>query len=392
MAEVAPKLPSDVGPILEQYPANCFAWQQFIYLNWPADSRNPGLADKNKLLGAPGPVVWETYRNIDSIFLPGAKQPRPWGHEHDVHSVSNRRMSRRAKSAVEMPHLSANLQAAPTLNSWLVARNGTLTRYEVLVNKIEFEYILENEFYNPKAQKKAMKKGGSGINQPVGAMEIKAAWLELTDDFDSSRFLTTKAILPADPNVEPGTEEREALMGLVGMHIIHKTPTCPQYVWATFEHVDNCPDVDQEGTDRSYNFFVPHFAAENFNLTPEQNPNQVKRVSRIPREVQNLNGKMRALIQEYNQENETNSPLGNYILVNTQWPSDAAVVPPAAKVPLVEGNMIPRTLLNTTLETYVQYERISCMTCHRNATIAGGNTSFGSDYSFVYGAAKSDKK
>jgi hypothetical protein len=31
-------------------------------------------------------------------------------------------------------------------------------------------------------------------------------------------------------------------MGLVGLHIVQKTPNRPQWVWATFEHVHNAPD------------------------------------------------------------------------------------------------------------------------------------------------------
>lgn len=392
VAKVAPLLPADVTPILEQYPANCFSWQQFIYLNWPASATQAGQPDTKKKLGDPGPVVWETYRDIHSIFLDGAKKPAPWGAGHDAASVVGRHLARTSKSIREVPELGEITQAAPTLDSWLVAKNGTLTRYEVRVNQIEFEYIDKNGFYDANKQQAAMAPGGQGINQPVGSMEIKAAWLELTEEFDKSRFLTMEATIPKNPNVEPETEKRKAIMGLVGLHIIHKTPNSPQYIWCTFEHADNAPDYDQDGSDRPYNFFTPHFQAQNFNLTPEQNPNQVKRITKISAMTRNLNEKMHKLIKDYNRENRTNSPLANYVLIDAQWPGDALVVKPRAKIPLPDGNMIPRTLLNTTLETYVQNDRISCMDCHRTAATARKGSKFGSDYTFVYGLAKTPKK
>jgi hypothetical protein len=389
LAKVEPTLPGSVTPILEQYPANCFSWQQFIYLNWPAG--NSGQPDSAKKLGDSGPVVWETFRDIETLFLDDGKKPAPWGHGHDAESVIGRMLERTSKSKKEIPVLDEITQAAPTIDSWLVAKNGTIVRYEVLVNEIEFEYIYKNQFYNADKQAEAMKEGSMGINQPVGSMEIKAAWMEMTEDDDKSRFLTTEATIPADPNVEPSTKSRKALMGLVGMHIIHKTPNSPQYIWSTFEHVDNAPDYDQDGTDRPYNFFTPHFQPQNYNLTPEQNPNQVKRVTKISPITRNLNDKMRTLIDAYNITNGTKSPLANYVLIDTQWPGDALVVKPRAKTPLPDGNMIPRINLNATLETYVQYERISCMDCHRHAP-AAGTKDFGSDYSFIYGSAKSPAK
>ena len=31
-------------------------------------------------------------------------------------------------------------------------------------------------------------------------------------------------------------------MGLVGLHIVQKTPIRPQWVWSSFEHIDNVPE------------------------------------------------------------------------------------------------------------------------------------------------------
>ena len=66
-------------------------------------------------------------------------------------------------------------------------------------------------------------------------MELKAAWRVLTDPAQSSRYLTGQAVLVNNGVCSTAT------VGLVGLHIIHKTVTQPQWIWATFEHVDNVP-------------------------------------------------------------------------------------------------------------------------------------------------------
>ena len=398
---ISPKIPTTVFPILEQYPANCFSWDSFFALNWPA--MGAGVPDTKKKLGEPGPVVWETYRDSDTVFLPDGAEPKPWGADFDLQNVHGRILKQPAKSRPGVPHLHLVNEAAPTVDSWLIARNGTVTLFEKLVNKTEFDYILSNGFYSAANQHAAMGSDKKGVNQPAGSIEIKAAWMQLTKEAnpDWSIFLTTKAMIPSKFPVVPAGEPNatpfvEATMGLVAIHIIHKLPNAPQYIWSTFEHKDNCPDATDENVDRDYNYYNPKFQLQNFNLAPLKNPNQVKRVTKLPGIVTQINAKAHAAVRKYEETENVKTPFANYILVNTQWPSDAVVVPPAARAPLPNGNMIPRTLLNTMLETYVQDKYISCIDCHVGATIAndrnGNPSSFGSDYSFLYGLAQWPKK
>src|SRR5580692_7419618 len=57
---------------------DCLAWQDFIYLMWPAQANQRGVPDPNRKLGASGPTVWESYRTADTVFLPGGLDPGPW--------------------------------------------------------------------------------------------------------------------------------------------------------------------------------------------------------------------------------------------------------------------------------------------------------------------------
>ena len=51
-------------------------WQTFIYLNWPAAAR--GIPNPGARFGAPGATVWETYKNVDQVFLPNGIKPSQW--------------------------------------------------------------------------------------------------------------------------------------------------------------------------------------------------------------------------------------------------------------------------------------------------------------------------
>jgi hypothetical protein len=47
---------------------------------------------------------------------------------------------------------------------------------------------------------------------------------------------------------DPNGNTTQATVGLVGLHIIHKYPGAAQFVWATFEQIDNSPDDNNGGT------------------------------------------------------------------------------------------------------------------------------------------------
>ena len=68
------QVPGDLAAFNNQSQADCFAWQEFIALNWPL---NP-----SGYFGAPGdysPVNWETYMPKNVLFQPGGVPPSSWG-------------------------------------------------------------------------------------------------------------------------------------------------------------------------------------------------------------------------------------------------------------------------------------------------------------------------
>ena len=105
-------------------------------------------------------------------------------------------------------------------------------------------------------------------------------------------------------------------LGLVGIHIGHKTAGSPQWVWSTFEQVDNVPDESKvSGTVAPhYNFFNAACKDCPVNQTPPQpwGPpaslqfhsefrSQVVRMKDLPQEVidevADLNRQFRAILK-----------------------------------------------------------------------------------------------
>ncbi len=76
-----------------------------------------------------------------------------------------------------------------------------------------------------------------------GAIEIKAAWRQLTPaELSSGRFFTRNVIFYT--GAQGNQRYNNAVWGLIALHIIHKTKSFPAFVFATWEQVDNYVDED----------------------------------------------------------------------------------------------------------------------------------------------------
>jgi hypothetical protein len=68
------QVPGDLLAFNNQSQVNCFAWQEFIALNWSTDSTH-GFGDPSDLT----PVQWETYMPRDVLFQANGVPPPNWG-------------------------------------------------------------------------------------------------------------------------------------------------------------------------------------------------------------------------------------------------------------------------------------------------------------------------
>jgi len=261
-------------------------------------------------------------------------------------------------------------------------------------------------------------------------MEVKAAWRQISRT-QASRYHTAWAYI----TYAPGSNHLNTkcagplLMGLVGLHITHKTASGPQWIWATFEHVSNAPSAPLKGHYSYYNNPGCTFSPACADQQPAQPsggwdgdpgktypPVQVIRATRIPASKNSPTTGINPVFQNLLRNVSPKSVWQYYELVDTQWPQRPGTVqnptqcyhnPKNPSDPLnfacsgPKGDQgpgpVPATLANTTLETYFQQVpgnkqafMGSCMGCHSIGTVANGapNSSLYSDFSFLLGDAQ----
>ncbi len=452
-----------------------FAWQTFIGLIWPADSKHRGVADPSVPTGKQFreknttgdncncvPVVWETFRTV-SAALPGPgagaaapTQPKRWNDSDTPYKRPfNLDLTSKGKSRTQLDE---------AFSSPLIDQNRKYVRYQLQLNEVLYEFVRRNKWYlkgnlpksptiaglpplsvkpplladkHGKLEIQQQPQTNTVVKQPVNgnSITIKAAWRIMIEEAeypwqrvdDLSRYFVSEANI-SDPSGRMPSKVRK--VGLVGLHVVVKTPQFSQGIWASFEHVDNLEAPS--GIRPSFNngngifhpkgfSYQPPTISSNQNLLPEQyrTPVEVSRIYKIPNtpvagskefpsskefpyglSTQGMNQKYQEILE--------GTVWKNYQLVITQWPTDPASFyakpflyprgfedkPPASQnvavqqayeramatasnaYPRWSGLPIPQVgALNTTMETYFQnpgngqsLESTSCMGCHYGAS------------------------
>lgn len=148
----------------------------------------------------------------------------------------------------------------------------------VFRNKVMFDYVFENNLYNTDGLSEVFERASSAMQEgapyhqqnvtgdlvridlPVDAVMIKSNWLHedraaelgIVDDPDNPFIKMTLNSKVIDNNAEifePGVHY------MVALHISSKD--IPQWVWATFEHVNNPGRCDMIGCNDAYGYRSP---------------------------------------------------------------------------------------------------------------------------------------
>jgi hypothetical protein len=378
-------------PLQEAFDFN--SWLTFVALSAPAGGAP---------IGTDAPTQWQNWQDIFSLMLPDGAPPPAFGT-----SLPPPAICKGAATGTRVLQMISKTPTTPTvsvagqpLNTGpLIDQNGNYVRYQILVNQPMYEYIVQNGLYSKAGQQKftnaisfpvgATNKGTT--TGTVGAIVVKAAWKVLDPDDpndNSASFHVTQAYVytPASAGVTESCKSET--LGLVGLHIVHKTDGEPQWIWSTFEHINNVPTAAQAGSapDPHYNFFNLKCGASacKVNQQPPQPWNagapagsfrsQIVRATKYSpialRSAALWNGQFRPALN--------GTVWQKYELITTQWPTDGANK--------IDPNGVPFPVFaaNTTMETYVQgnvpQASSSCMACHGNAASTAGRES---DFSFV---------
>lgn len=371
-----------------------YSWLTFLGLNAPASGVGP--IGSGPLPGGDAPTAWENWKEISDVMLPNGAMPSPWNAARTIPAACQGIAGGNGKvlrMVGKTPDLLEDINQ-PFDTGPLIDQNGEYVRYEILVNQPMFDYIVQNQLYSKAGQasftgKVAFPAGAviRGTSGTMGAFMVKAAWKVLRAGDNPARFHTTEALVYTPAIGAASASCVKNTMGLVGLHVAHKTSLAPQWIWSTFEHRANVP-AKGDGAGAHYNFNNPACKGKcTVNQPPPRpwNPNvqpfpngftsQITRVTAITPEVVKLNASYQGLLASTVWE--------NYELVSTQWPTDADSPTDPNGVPA------PVFLANTTMETYIQGKTpqasSSCMACHGNAAGTSGRTS---DFTYILERAR----
>ena len=364
-----------------------FSWDVFVALNWPAN-KDGSPNTKIKIGEKDLPTVWESWISTSQIFFPDGSKPS-WNNRPLPPSCGpDTGVTHFLTSVGKTPNL-LDVAEQPFKTGPLIDQNGKYTRYEIRVNDKMFNYILHNELYNTEGQQKIAEvdfPSSDSKTDSLGSIMVKASWKVLGPNDDPSMFHTIDALVY---NKKQDTCFKTKV-GLVGFHIGHKTISDPQWIWSTFEHVDNCPEAGKIDPAKKY-LYYKYGAKSAVNEPPPRpwdptaeytTPSQVVREIPITEQADSITNAYHESLKQINPK----SVWQNYMLVSTQWPTD-----PKSKFDET-GNPFPIYLANTTLETYIQGKipeaSSNCIKCHLNAT---STTGMKSDFTYLLQLAKSKK-
>ena len=158
-------------------------------------------------------------------------------------------------------------------------------------------------------------------------------------------------------------------VGLIGFHIMVKTPSRPQWIWATFEQVDNVATTvpglkpsfnngtPNPATPKGFSYRPPTLSGDPPVFPPKGDPNrQPVQVTRIPQAA--IPAQTLPTNATYQQKLK-GTPFEFYQLTHSQWPSDPTNVQQFG-VPFPSSGVT-----NSVQETYLQTN--NCMGCHSGA-------------------------
>lgn len=330
-----------------------FAWMLFVHVN----SRvSPKSQD----------ALWETWADDPLTFPanPDPANPPKWPDPTHSHGgTAEFRKSLRLRSKVEGHTLRMNRSFEKALK----AKTGAPLPQEidpssqagfapvveqVTRNKVTFDYIIRNSLWYQQGNAERVNREPA-IIFPTDSIAIKAEWKPLTASDDKTKY-------------HWNTDDKGNVYGLVALHITSKA--IPNWVWTTFEWVDNPGRSDYIGSSDTFGV--------NYPIPPKQQVSQGSRPSTRTFQAPNPQlgtvypaGEFTKVLDElfdksFGADNAWKSQFKNYRLKGTQ-------------VDFVDATGRP-TLLGNSIAENGFVATSSCITCHARASVAGSGSGAGS--------------
>jgi hypothetical protein len=362
-----------------------FMWQSMLALVQPTQT-NPSILE------------FETWMPSYGIFVQDG-EPTPWGREPPTGCPTD------SKGTDHPPRLYSDIILQAGADQPLMDLQKEYVYYGMSVNRSAYDMMTTCQLYKANCAG-PLKPGNRGIDLiqkypnlalPDTAVELKTSWMVVDDATASSgRFYVVPGWIQ-----HKSSPCRQVKLGLVGIHIVSKTPHFPALIWATFENRNNAPDCGNTSaspplggswtfynpscTNCTTNTYTPNVPAQVCRMHPagdssigtfpggadcQINPNQFACQSNTRRilaesteSIHAINSSVQALIQQAG-SNQINKVWANYELVGNVW-TIGKTVPPYLQAQ--EGAL---SAANTSMETFVQNgvagatNPYSCLSCH----------------------------
>jgi hypothetical protein len=359
-----------------------FSWREFVAMVWPAAKGRRGVADTSKTVGDAGPRVFETYKSLWEVFHDDGSAPKAFD-QYDPPGMNACNVATgfgdvvlATKSGID----DIGQAGVGELVGPLAAQNGRYVRLQTLYNKIAYDFIVSEKLYlranlppvpTPRPELPV-------VQFPMGSVVLKVSWLDMDgfSDAQKARFYLRPAVVKDADTGKCSTVE----MGLVGIHIVVKTPSRPQWIWSSFEQIDAVPPKQFGGTGK----FIFSDGDKN-NPMPPENPLKLVPLAKEPATPFNV---QRSIMMPIHPKTELmtlvyqrllhRTPWEFYQIATTQWPRLEGNQ--AAPVPATQGGEMTTTFpgagatsafANLTMETFDQGRpQLGCMSCHNQARMA----------------------
>ncbi|MGC2237285.1 MAG: hypothetical protein WA584_14070 [Pyrinomonadaceae bacterium] len=200
----SPSLPGEIVDNQTTCPFHQFSWQTFLaFMNQTGTSDRAFQDEKNfPLLLADGKNSCVDNNLQSRLFIRTGKDND--GPDDDF--ILPERITQAAKSN---PAIIYDI-------------NGNVVLYEVRFSRDECSL-------DPK----------TALMFPPGTTEIKVSYRAIKET-DKSNYVWINADINGDGKIDP-----DELLGMVGFHLVKSTPNHPEFIWASFEHIQNAPECEK---------------------------------------------------------------------------------------------------------------------------------------------------
>ncbi|MGH9822563.1 MAG: hypothetical protein ACREDR_04850 [Blastocatellia bacterium] len=239
----------------DQGPFDEYSWQIFIALNssagikksliWEGSNPSPEFFDPAAIFSANDQQLSPTTRARMNQQM--NQQTKSGTNPTVLANHANNELSVVDNSSNPIHEGAHNLDRQAASKWPLIDQEGNYVVDEIRVNKITKDYMKAKGIDTVDGLRKYM---GSSLAFPAGSIAVKATWRVFPRSWEHEsakqavlkRYYWEHKTIIIDKNQDEdghGFVIRDAPVGLVALHIIQKTANNPQWIWSTFEQVDN---------------------------------------------------------------------------------------------------------------------------------------------------------